>query len=140
MGALLLGQIEAHILDILQDLHTLCTHCGQCCRDEFFFLSDAESPLIAQKLFRLGGLELVEAHILRNPTVYNRWERYLFHLKESCPFHVNNRCDVYDDRPMVCRLLPFKLVGLFDNHNSENKRTIFHGRVGKGYLQLHRYM
>jgi len=123
--------IKERIVDILLDLRSLCTHCGECCRDEFFFLTDTESPVLARKLLEKGGIQLIKEHILRNPTPYNVWGQFLFHYGESCPFHTSDRCSIYEERPITCRLFPFVLGGLFDNHNTDIRDPHFIVLTGK---------
>ena len=117
------------ILDITQDM---CTHCGECCKSELFFLSDVEAPIIAQHLLKKGGIQLVKDHIRENPTVFNRFGRYIFHFTDLCPFHLDKRCILYSDRPMVCRLFPLVFLGFFDSMNMELRDAVFAIDRGQG--------
>lgn len=122
------------VIDILEDLRVFCSHCGQCCTDELFFLADIEHSTIARHLFDLGGYDLVRNHIRKNPTVFNIWSQYLYHFAGECPFRKQNRCSNYDDHPLSCRVYPFRLFGIFDNENMELRTPFFAFQRGKrGY-------
>lgn len=74
--------ITQKLFDIIEDLSKMCTHCGKCCESEVFFLTDIETPLIAQELHYRGGLDLLKAHIKANPYMFNRWGKYIFQFEK----------------------------------------------------------
>jgi len=126
-----MDQMGAILESLLNQVRSMCTHCGMCCRHEIFFLAEFEAPIIACKLLAKGGVPLVQAHIRRNPTIFNKWGRHIFFFGQECPFHQENRCSVYSDRPMCCRLYPFKLVAFTDNRNREVRRPNFAPAAGR---------
>ena len=107
------------LIDIQNSIRSICNHCGECCKNELFHLTDVEAPIIAHKLKERGGIEMVKSHILRNPYIFNIFSEYIFKFDSLCPFHIDNRCSIYPDRPMTCRLFPIGLGGLFDNVNRQ---------------------
>ncbi|MHA2063403.1 MAG: YkgJ family cysteine cluster protein, partial [Candidatus Thorarchaeota archaeon] len=124
--------LEIDLHQILEIINNMCTHCGECCKTEYFFLTDFEAPIIAQHLSRKGGVQLIKKHIRENPTVFNRYERYIFHFQDGCPFHIDNRCSIYSDRPMICRLIPLAHLGFFDDMDLELRDSVFAVDKGQG--------
>ncbi|MFZ5484032.1 MAG: YkgJ family cysteine cluster protein [Pseudomonadota bacterium] len=76
-----------------------CAGCGQCCHHKRIQVGAYE----IYRLARNRGMSTSEFldHYLMPDTPYLR-----FDTDGACPFLMTGRCDVYADRPLVCRLYP----------------------------------
>ena len=65
-----------------------CERCGKCCKSP---------PLLPEDMKRLGKYA------------------EMFNENGACPFFVEGKCEIYEIRPIVCRIYPFMLLpqGLF---------------------------
>ena len=84
-----------------------CTGCGGCCKSHgeysYVYVSDEEAAGMASIL----GIS-VEAFDAK----YALWQkedgqRHLRFVNGACPFLKDNRCEVYESRPVQCRTWPF---------------------------------
>lgn len=56
---------------------------------------------------------------VENEEFYNRLEENLYSIKikeDKCIFYRNNKCIIYDNRPIDCRLYPFDIIKLEDKY------------------------
>lgn len=74
-----------------------------------FFL--AMKPETAEKLKQRASQLGIKIEILPNKLIYDKksgkvivYDYYLNH--EKCPFYLEGKCIVYDDRPLECRKFP----------------------------------
>ncbi|MHA1869910.1 MAG: YkgJ family cysteine cluster protein [Promethearchaeota archaeon] len=105
-----------------------CLQCGICCKKPSQESNDAKDEIIKkipvypeeadilEVLARKNNipLRLIEDNIL--PDVKNKKiivTRFNIILDEqnnfTCPFSINNKCSIYDNRPLVCRAYPVSL-------------------------------
>ena len=71
-----------------------CKMCGDCCRDiEFVFHGDI-------------GIDNREFMVARGCRVTVEGEDTIVSVPLPCPFLAGNRCSIYDQRPLVCRVTP----------------------------------
>lgn len=115
---------QTKVNQMLDNIGNMCTKCSECCKQQFFHLTDIETPIIAQHLFKLGGRTALLDYLRVNETEFNVFTKYLFHFEENCPFLNNNQCTIYSDRPFVCRLFPLQLLGFFDDSKQEVRLPI----------------
>ena len=117
-----------------------CTHCGHCCTDVICL----PTPWDVKRVARMTGespnkfLEFVTADEIgevedSDPTWLEcQGERYLMALrrgKKGC-FFLDKKslyCRIYDARPILCRLYPFKLN---ETRKGEYKSFTLHSDVG----------
>ncbi len=132
-----MSSIDQNILQIQNNVKNICSHCGKCCENEIFYLNDVEAPVIALKLKELGGVNLVRSHIFLNPYEFNIFTKYLFVFDNQCPFHIENRCSIYHDRPMTCQLFPLALGGIFDNTKTELRDPFILPTAGNSSYDCH---
>jgi len=76
-----------------------CDRCGECCKIRVYVKS--EDILRLAKRLRIKSGTFAYKYIQTKG-------RFKF-LKDPCLFLTNNECSVYNARPDVCRLYPFKL-------------------------------
>ncbi len=90
-----------------------CTHCGACCKKETspINLSLGDISRLAEFLKKKPS-ELIGKEIKMRPFV-NPQEPGKFDIElglpKPCPFWKDNKCSVYEARPLNCRLFPFWL-------------------------------
>jgi Fe-S-cluster containining protein len=111
--------IEKAVEEFKEIMDSWCTHCGECCKKQAVFLTDVEAPIIAQSLKELGDISLVKKHLRINSTVFNLWHRFVLHFDDYCPFHIDDRCSIYSERPLTCQLYPMNLIGFIDRPESD---------------------
>jgi hypothetical protein len=119
--------IHSAILDLLSQFNGICDDCGACCQDVSFALSPIEVPLLVSKLADMG---LVDKHIRCNPHHFNRYTEFWFSYEEKCPFHENNRCSIYQNRPFICQLFPIELIAFIDNSALNFRTPFFAVKIG----------
>jgi len=102
-------------------LHLLrfrCTGCGNCCRDPLLPITDGDLRRIVDttRLPARDVINWVDRHGIDLPGepesfVHLRAGRrvmVLRHRRGGCPFlGEDNRCKIYDSRPLGCRIFPF---------------------------------
>jgi Fe-S-cluster containining protein len=89
--------------------HLVCTQCGACCRNtngEVLFPPDVE-----QLARRLG----ISKNAFKVKYTITYGGKRL--LKGPCPFLVDNRCSVYEDRPIVCKTYPLNRRKIVPGHS-----------------------
>lgn len=111
--------IEKAVEEFKEIMDSWCTHCGECCKKQAVFLTDVEAPIIAQSLKELGDGLLTKRHLRINSTVFNLWHRFVLHFDDYCPFHIDDRCSIYSERPLTCQLYPMNLIGFIDRPESD---------------------
>ena len=80
-----------------------CTSCGRCCKELKPVLPQEDQERLATRL-NLTVEQLREKYLRYSDTDDERGWR----MKASpCPFHKDNKCIVYEDRPQNCRDYPY---------------------------------
>jgi len=89
-----------------------CLQCGECCRHlvgQKFGM--AVTPKEKRRLEILGGRRGVNPHLL--PLTWNGYKVTLYQFADKvCPFLKNNRCSIYEWRPLACRMYPVHPYGV----------------------------
>jgi len=107
-----------------------CSRCCKCCREMPIHLNDEAM----ERLYRIDGDALFDK------MDENEVDNY---LKTPCPYLEGDRCTIYDDRPMACRMFPFvairpvptlQLCPMGENIFDEFKRLT--RKYGKGKKKL----
>ena len=82
-----------------------CQGCGRCCRSEgyeaYVYLNLSERQRIAKHL-NISTIKFTGTYTMKT--------KKRFHLKEplqNCCFLINNKCTIYEARPLQCRTWPF---------------------------------
>lgn len=137
--------IEEQILDKQKELHDLveypiekfcgiikevgfeCDLCAKCCTKEFndhVFLLDGEVPRISKLAPDILKPAPYFEFCDNNGTFYV--SGYALRTKEdgSCMFLENGRCQIYEDRPLICRLYPYMLHREADDSGKVDWRQI----------------
>jgi len=99
--------------DFPEDVGFVCEKCGRCCGDtedtvRHILLLKTE----AEKISKETSQKIEEF----TQQVYG-FEPYVYEMKktkneEKCLFLENNRCTIYEIRPLICRFYPFELKNL----------------------------
>lgn len=118
------------LIEVLERFQKLCTHCGECCKDNNFFLIDLEAHVIYKELHNLGGFDLVQKHLRFNPHPWGRFTRFQFYSDGVCPFHHDNRCSIYSQRPSKCKLYPLAAIAFVDLEDSLVRQPVFTLDIG----------
>jgi len=80
-----------------------CTQCANCCREVTPTFSEVEVDRLAV-LLGMTRQELIDTHLERTEDRgENPWQTRV----KPCPFLMENRCSVYEDRPGNCRGYPY---------------------------------
>ncbi len=74
-----------------------CERCGECCRTLPISLTWAD----IERLYKMEGDSFFDK--LDDSAIENC-------LKTPCPYLRDNRCMIYDKRPLVCRVFPFEFA------------------------------
>lgn len=114
------------------DVSFVCEKCARCCGDtedtvRHVLLLQTE----AERISEVTGKE-IDAFAFE---VYG-FEPYVYELnktetEDKCSFLVNDRCTIYDVRPVVCRFYPFELINLGNDKYLFSFTNKCHG-IGKG--------
>jgi len=88
-------RFEQLALEILEYFE--CERCCKCCLEMPIHLSDEAM----ERLYRIDG------DTLFNKMDENEVDNY---LKTPCPYLRGNRCTIYENRPMSCRMFPFVVI------------------------------
>jgi Fe-S-cluster containining protein len=78
-----------------------CHRCGECCKISVQ-VESSDIIRLADKL-KMKSEMFVAKYVWKDPLTN------LNHLEDPCPFLKDKECTVYDARPDVCRVFPFKL-------------------------------
>jgi len=110
----------------------VCEKCGRCCGDtedtvRHVLLLKTE----AEKISKETSQEIEEF----TQQVYG-FEPYIYEMKKTenegkCLFLENNRCTIYEKRPIICRFYPFELNNLGNEQYSFSFTTKCKG-IGQG--------
>jgi Fe-S-cluster containining protein len=119
-------KLKARAISGAKYLHFRCTDCGNCCTDTLVPLTHADVRRLRQgtglpaSAFlnfckasefadRAEGLAFIELE--QGPRVMVLKRQYdLGQEREACYFFKDNRCTVYEHRPITCRNWPFDLT------------------------------
>ena len=84
-----------------------CTECGQCCSNPegFVTITEVEATAIAKQL-SLSREDFLQQFTMRNDEAEGLIE-LKSHANGDCIFLDNERCTVYEQRPLQCRTYPF---------------------------------
>jgi len=89
-----------------------CIQCGECCRhlvgQKFGMAVTPEEKRRLETLARRRG---VNVHFM--PLTWNGFKVTLYQFADKvCPFLRNNRCSIYQWRPLACRMYPVHPYGV----------------------------
>lgn len=97
-----------------------CLHCSKCCKSEKKGISfglrlfDFEAKILKKRAKELN----ISADIIPCTTIADKHSNkniaifYMFDNTEICPFLKENKCIVYEERPVMCRAFPIIVSGL----------------------------
>jgi len=88
-------RFEQLALEILEYFE--CKRCCKCCREMPIHLNDEA----LERLYRIDGDALFDK--MDDKEVDN-------YLKTPCPYLKGNRCTIYENKPMSCRMFPFVVI------------------------------
>ena len=115
------------LCEIIKEVGFECDLCAKCCTSEFndhVFLLDNEVPHIR----RITSDALKPAPYFEfcdnKGTFYVSGYALLTKEDGSCMFLENRRCQIYEDRPMICRLYPYMLHRETDDSGKVDWRQI----------------
>jgi len=112
-------QIFKHALDKLIP----CKGCGNCCRGMYVSIKDHEVITIAERL-GMKENELIQKYKLKQETTPNGFLKFIMDAF-PCPFLKDNKCTIYDIRPIVCQSYPL--------YESDNKLAVINsGKCARG--------
>lgn len=77
-----------------------CTQCAQCCKTSQVLVDEADIAKVAERL-KLPVAEFKQRYVASDRS----GEQYF--KTAPCPFLIDNRCSVYEDRPKACRDFPY---------------------------------
>ncbi|MCW4015507.1 MAG: YkgJ family cysteine cluster protein [Candidatus Bathyarchaeota archaeon] len=114
-----------------KDVGFVCNGCAQCCGDTedtvrciLLLKTDAE---------RISNKTLLDINEFAEQV--SGCEPYIYKMKKpedgKCFFLENNRCTIYEIRPLICRFYPFKLDNLGNNRYIFSYTNKCEG-IGKG--------
>lgn len=93
----------------------VCSRCGRCCGDT----EDAVRHilLLRSDADRISKETSLDFHEFADEVA--GFEPYIYEMKKpedgKCFFLKDNRCSIYELRPLICRFYPFELRNLGDN-------------------------
>jgi len=94
-----------------------CKHCGQCCVDECTQINISIADIIRiQKFLNCNTSEVMEKIGIKpfgDPENTNQFE-YELGLNIPCAFRNGEKCDIYEARPLNCRIFPYFFLANFD--------------------------
>ena len=94
----------------------VCKRCAQCCGDT----EDTVRHVLLLKTDaqRISKETLLDSHEFAKDV--SGFEPYIYEMKKTsggkCFFLKNNRCTIYEIRPLICRFYPFELKNLGNNN------------------------
>ena len=96
----------------------VCTRCGRCCGDTEDTVRHV--LLLESDADRVSKETLVDVHEFADEIV--GFEPYIYKMKKpedgKCFFLKDNRCSIYELRPLICRFYPFELRNLGNDRYS----------------------
>ena len=104
------GPIHLEALDMIFDIldHIIpCKECGNCCKGmREILMLDTEALRIADSLGMTLDRMLSEYHIKQKLSEGQVYFTYIINGMPQCPFLCNDKCSIYDIRPLVCKTFP----------------------------------
>jgi hypothetical protein len=98
MSEALKGATDGDLAVVLRHGADLCVKCGECCRrSDPILLSDEDVTLLCG----VYGAKRAQQFIVK------RDGRWFFRRTKPCAFLKDNKCSIYEFRPLVCRTSPF---------------------------------
>ena len=89
-----------------------CEECGECCKHLVGKrFGGAIMPAEKERLELLASRRCVSTHFMPLTRVGNKVTTWQF-ADEVCPFLENNRCKIYEWRPLLCRMYPLHPFGI----------------------------
>ena len=98
-----------------KDVGFVCSQCALCCGDT----EDTVRHVLLLKTDaqRISNETLLDCHEFAETV--SGFEPYIYEMKKTsegqCFFLKNDRCAVYEIRPLICRFYPFELKNLGNN-------------------------
>jgi Fe-S-cluster containining protein len=93
-----------------------CRHCGQCCVDECTQINLSIADIIRiQKFLNCSISDLMGRIGIKpfgDPENTNQFD-YELGLNIPCPFRSGEQCDIYEARPLNCRIFPYFFLANF---------------------------
>ena len=130
---------KTHFLDVIQDVGFECDFCGKCCthafNDHVYLLAED-----ASRILTLNPDAVKPSPYFDFCDQFGRFYVSGYSLKTqndevgSCFFLENNRCRIYDNRPLICRVYPYMIHREADDSGNYDWREISglneHGMYG----------
>ncbi|WNY27905.1 hypothetical protein MmiEs2_00840 [Methanimicrococcus stummii] len=120
---------KSRFLEVVQDVGFECDFCGKCCthafNDHVYLLKDDVS-----RLLEIDSNALMPSPYFDFCDQDGRFYVSGYSLKTqsddvgSCVFLENNRCRIYDKRPLICRVYPYMIHREEDDSGSYDWREI----------------
>ncbi|MBD3228473.1 MAG: hypothetical protein GF329_09815 [Candidatus Lokiarchaeota archaeon] len=110
--------LKRNITKRIKNSKFICKNCGLCCKTAEIMLSSREIGGISYAL-GIEKNEFIEKYLQKKKInkikkIYGRTYKITgecYVIKKSknaiCPFLKKNKCNIYDFRPIVCRLFPY---------------------------------
>jgi Fe-S-cluster containining protein len=97
--------------DFPAEVHFACEKCARCCGDTEDTVRHV--LLLKTEAEKISNQTSKDIHEFAEE-VYG-FEPYIYEMKKTkrkCCFLENNRCTIYDTRPIICKFYPFELKNL----------------------------
>ena len=106
-----------------------CQRCGECCKDQVkrkrrILLTDYDIARIKK--------DMVEEKFCKKIKPNGPYKYMMIQKDGSCIFLSNNRCTIYEKRPLICRFYPFTMI--------ENESYVFQADAGCLGVNLGKYV
>lgn len=86
-----------------------CQKCGVCCKTFNVHVQNKElQQLIALAEEKGMKLETIGKELILAPSDVKSLGNYMF--KFPCVFLENNKCSIYNSRPLICKTFPFRFI------------------------------
>jgi hypothetical protein len=105
-------EYQNEVISFVSEYHNLCNPCGDCCSKLTIPLHRVELPVIARAFNDDDELRM---YIKKNQYPFNIQSEYYFKIDHQCPFLKTDKCQIYLNRPLVCRLFPIQLNAFLDS-------------------------
>jgi Fe-S-cluster containining protein len=103
------------IFEYPKNIGFVCNRCGRCCGDIEYTIRHV--LLLKSDADRISKETSLEVNEFADEVV--GFEPYIYEMKKpevgKCIFLKDNRCSIYELRPLICRFYPFELKNLGDN-------------------------
>ncbi|MCW8802213.1 MAG: YkgJ family cysteine cluster protein [Candidatus Bathyarchaeota archaeon] len=105
--------------DFPKDARFVCEKCARCCGDT----EDTIRHVLLLKTEAKKISDIISKEIEEFADEVFGFEPYIYEMKKTepdgkCLFLENNRCRIYEIRPLICRFYPFELKNLGNNNYS----------------------